>query len=185
MNRQLGTRISDQNSPSREQFIRKLRSHYWPVYRFVLSLVPQPSDADDVMQEVSVILWEKFEEFDPETNFLAWANRVALNVARNHLRTQKRLQAKMVSSETLSLIAHTQRGVSELLEMRRVFLAECLEELPLEKRRLIRQRYLENHSPDELASHSGQKTANIYLQLSRVRKALMDCINRKIKGRAH
>ncbi|QDT63057.1 sigma-70 family RNA polymerase sigma factor [Calycomorphotria hydatis] len=170
--------VQDDSMQAHEQFVRELRANYWPVYRYVISLVPQPSEADDLMQEVSVVLWRKFDEFEQGTNFLAWAKKVALNTTRNYLKSRRR--SRVVSSGTLNAIAQTERGMSEILELRRVFLAECIEELPLEKRRLIRQRYLEEHSPEELAAASQNKTANIYNQLSRIRKQLLDCITKKI-----
>ena len=53
--------------------IELFSSNYNRIKSFIFSLVPNTSDADDVMQETSRIIWEKFEEFEVGTNFLAWA----------------------------------------------------------------------------------------------------------------
>ena len=47
------------------------------VYGYILSLVPNWADADEILQETNIRLWEEFEKFQPGTNFAAWAIRVA------------------------------------------------------------------------------------------------------------
>lgn len=140
------------------------------------SPLPLPADADDVIQEVSVVLWRKYEELEPRTNFRAWAN----SVARNHLRAERRLRTRVVSSETITRVAATERGMSEVLELRRAFLTECIEELPLESRRLVRERYLEQRTPGDLADAVGSGLSTVYARLARIRKRLLACVSRKI-----
>ena len=55
-----------------QRFLRALTAHEPAVRAFIRRLVPSRSDADDVMQEVALVLWEKFSEFRPEADFLAW-----------------------------------------------------------------------------------------------------------------
>jgi hypothetical protein len=47
------------------------------VYGFMLSLVPNWADADEILQETNIRLWDEFEKFVPRTNFAAWAVRIA------------------------------------------------------------------------------------------------------------
>src|SRR5690606_9661712 len=60
-----------------EQFVRLLASHERRIYAYILSLVPNWADADEIFQETNVRLWRDFAEFEPGTNFAAWAIRVA------------------------------------------------------------------------------------------------------------
>jgi RNA polymerase sigma-70 factor (ECF subfamily) len=60
-----------------EQFIRIVASHEARLRCYVLSLVPRWADADEIMQEVNVVLWQKFEQFQPDSNFFAWACQIA------------------------------------------------------------------------------------------------------------
>ncbi len=47
------------------------------MYGYVLTLVPHRADADDVLQEVSFVLWEKFDPDEPPADFAAWGCRIA------------------------------------------------------------------------------------------------------------
>src|SRR5258708_32355535 len=58
-------------------FLRSFTAHEPAIRAFVRRLVPARADADDVMQEVSVVLWEKFAQFRDGADFRAWAFGVA------------------------------------------------------------------------------------------------------------
>src|SRR5205814_6679679 len=62
---------------ARRQFIRLMTRHERLVYGYILSLVPNWADADEILQETNIRLWEEFEKFQAGTNFAAWAIRVA------------------------------------------------------------------------------------------------------------
>ena len=57
------------------EFLRAFTAHEPAVRAFARRLVPRRADADDVMQEVAVVLWEKFSEFRQGGDFKAWARR--------------------------------------------------------------------------------------------------------------
>jgi RNA polymerase sigma-70 factor (ECF subfamily) len=47
------------------------------LYAYVLTLLPNRADADDVLQETCLVTWDKFDAGQPPADFLAWARRVA------------------------------------------------------------------------------------------------------------
>ena len=59
------------------EFLRCFTANEAAIRAYVRRLVPLRSDADDVMQEVAVVLWEKFDEFREGGDFRAWALGVA------------------------------------------------------------------------------------------------------------
>ena len=64
--------------PSRsERFAELFHQHGRAIYSCVRALVPHAQDADDVFQETCTVLWEKFDQYRPNINFLAWASRIA------------------------------------------------------------------------------------------------------------
>ncbi|QDU14750.1 RNA polymerase sigma factor [Gimesia maris] len=71
-------------------FMRYYSAAYPHVYRYIYSLVPRKADADEVMQETSVVLWQKFEEFQPDRDFTRWACGIARLVVLESLRKQRR-----------------------------------------------------------------------------------------------
>ena len=60
-----------------ERFMRHLMGNEHRIYGFILSLVHNWSDADDLLQDVTAIMWRKFDLYEPGTNFCAWALKIA------------------------------------------------------------------------------------------------------------
>ena len=60
-----------------EQFVRHFAGAEHEIYRYVLALVPNGSDAQDIVQETAVALWRKFDEYNPNEPFIPWACRFA------------------------------------------------------------------------------------------------------------
>jgi DNA-directed RNA polymerase specialized sigma24 family protein len=73
-----------------EQFMRLFLTNQRRFYGLILSLVTNPTDADDILQEVSVRMWQKYCEFKPGTDFAAWGLRFARFEAMNFLKTRRR-----------------------------------------------------------------------------------------------
>ena len=68
---------SSPNLHSEGEFVRLYTASSRRIYTYILTLLPNRTDAEDVFQDVSVLLWEKFPEFTPGTQFSAWACRIA------------------------------------------------------------------------------------------------------------
>lgn len=66
------------------EFLRLYSRHHYRIPAYIYTLVPHRADAEDLLQETSIILWEKFEQFDPGSDFLAWACQVAFWKFGNH-----------------------------------------------------------------------------------------------------
>jgi len=82
--------MSDLNDQHHDQFLRLFAEHEPALRTFVRSLLPSLADASEVMQEVAVVLWQKFAEFDATRDFRKWAFGVARYEALAHLRDQSK-----------------------------------------------------------------------------------------------
>src|SRR3954449_9023423 len=60
------------------------------VFRSVAALVPNVADAEDIVQQTALVLWEKFEAYDPSLPFTPWACGFALNKARQWVERRQR-----------------------------------------------------------------------------------------------
>src|SRR6266853_1296463 len=60
--------------------------HSRRVYALCLRMVSNPSDAEDLMQEVFLQLFRKIQTFRSESAFSTWLHRVSVNVVLMHLR---------------------------------------------------------------------------------------------------
>ena len=59
------------------RFVQLLAAHEHRLGSFVLALVPNWTDAEDIIQQTKLRLWEQFETYDPEKDFGIWACVIA------------------------------------------------------------------------------------------------------------
>ena len=64
-------------SESRKQLVALLTQHQRRIFAYIYTLVPNRTDAEDILQETSLIICEKFHDFKPGTDFVAWACQIA------------------------------------------------------------------------------------------------------------
>ena len=50
------------------EFIKEFTRHQRPVFLFILSQISNPTEAEEILQETNLVIWNKFEQFEPGTN---------------------------------------------------------------------------------------------------------------------
>src|SRR3954469_23572749 len=100
-----------------EEFVRLLGQNQRRIFVFVMSMVPNWDDAEEIIQETNLLLWREFDRFQQGTNFAAWACRVALNQT---LAWRKRKQRDRLtfSPDFLEAVAAEASNEAERLEER-------------------------------------------------------------------
>jgi len=166
---------------SREsEFLRGLAGAYDDIYISVLSIVCNRVDADDVIQEVCVILWQKFDEFEAGTNFRKWACAFAFNVAKAFVRKQRRRGGLGLSDHALMKISRLQTAGNELFELRLEVLQDCMAKLQSKDRQFLMTCYSSQTSLVEYARTCRTPITTVYTRLRRLRKQLVECVNRTL-----
>src|ERR1700738_4102637 len=61
----------------RKLFLRLFLQNEPRLFAYILTLLPRRADADDVLQEASMVMWDKFDEGQPPRDFVAWGCRIA------------------------------------------------------------------------------------------------------------
>src|SRR5262245_30333085 len=64
------------------QFLRLFLSSEREIFRYVAGLVPNLAEAEEIVQQTSVALWGKFDQYDPQQPFTPWACRFAINIVK-------------------------------------------------------------------------------------------------------
>lgn len=170
----------DASNELAEQFAELLRSNHRQLFVFIYSLVQNRADAEDVYQQTTLVLWKKFSEFTPGTNFGAWAARVAHLTARHFIRTRRRHRVYF-SDGMLELMADSYSPPSsQASEVRMDALARCLEKLPRRDRQLVGSCYAEESGVAAFAKATNRTVPAIYQALYRIRKALLACVERSL-----
>lgn len=159
------------------EFVRLLGENQRRISLYVMGLVPNWNDAEEIVQETTVVLWQEFAKFETGTNFAAWACKVAYFrvLAWRKRKTREKLQ---FSSEFLETISEELAADPERREDRERRLAECVEKLPQDQQKVLLLRYGEGCEIDELATRVGRTVAASYRLLSRIRHNLFECVGR-------
>lgn len=164
------------------QFLRLFTTTEPALRRFVRSLVPTVADADDVLQEVAVTLWEKFAEFegDDAVNFQRWAFGIAKFKVLSWRRDRGR-DRHVFSDEMTDLLATESRDSCDRMAAQQEALGRCLEKLESKQRSLVETAYQPGKRIDHLAALWGRTAMSLYKQLHRIRLVLVDCTRTEMK----
>jgi len=149
--------------------------HQRRLYVYLLSLVHNAADAEELMQETSYILWKKYDEFKPGSNFGAWACRVAY-LETLKFREGRGRNALPLSPKFLERVAGKMDEVSDELEWQSETFQHCIERLSPADRELICLRYAPGTSVKQIAADLDRPVRSVSKSLSRIRKALLDCM---------
>lgn len=167
----------------REPFLRLFLANQHRIYRFILSLVPRWGDADELFQQTSLTLWQRWDQFQADGDFCRWACGIAHNHLRNYLR-KKQNQQVLLSEDVLDLLASRRLGQQGLLDDLHAALAGCLEKLPADKRQVVEQYYGEQVPVERIAEEEGRSPNAVYKLLRKVRMLLYDCVTASVGGLA-
>ena len=164
-----------------EHFLRFWTQCQPVVASYVRSMIRDPHDAEDVLQDISVVLFRRFDQYDPSRKFVAWA----LGVAKLEIMSARREQARACFGRNAVMAEKVTDAYASLapeLEQRSDALRECLEQVQGRSREALDLRYTQSLRPDEVASRLGMSALAVRVLLSRVRSMLQGCINRRLKS---
>lgn len=175
-----GVAMKDFDTEIHDRFLRLYVREEESLRGFVRSFVPTLEDAREVMQEVAVVLWKKFDSLDDDENFRRWAFGVARLEALQYRRRIAR-DRLVLSESVLEVLADEAEELSENFDAERRALQKCLGELPAARRALVEQAYAPGVRIDELAADMGKTAMSLYKKLHRLRQTLIDCTRKSLQ----
>lgn len=158
------------------EFVRLLSQHSSRIFGFLLALCVNRTDAEDVFQNTSVVLWEKFDTYQRGTNFLAWACRIAYFEALYDRRKSRRV--KTLSDAAWDALAADALQRSDDNKEDQETLADCLKKLKASDRQLLHEKYFMQRSVADIAAAGAKSVYSIYRSLSRIHDSLLRCMRR-------
>src|SRR5512135_1187008 len=167
-------------SAAQQRFLSLFLRSEREIFRYVAVLVPNVTDAEDIVQQTAVALWEKFDAYDASQPFTPWACRFALNKARQWIERRQRWQA-LLDHGLAEELSQRRQELQPEFEQRLKHLEGCLGKLPEGQRSLVEGYYYERASIQTLAERSGRSEAATYKMLQRIRHALLLCVDGQAK----
>lgn len=162
-----------------EHIIREFQKHRQPLLSYIRALTCDSDNAEDVIQEVAVIVLRKANAGERPDNLLAWCR----GISRNLLLRERRDSQRLVYFDDTDWIALVDRAFEENQaqadEIQRGTLRLCIEKLGGEARNLLELRYTQSLKLKEIARRLRRSELAVQVGLSRLRKSLRQCIQRR------
>lgn len=160
------------------EFVSLITANQRRIYAYILTLVPNFNDADDVMQETTATMWERKTDFQPGTDFVAWGARIAYFKILDYRKKVTRNNRMIILDENFEQIntkALTRSKKADDLIQR---LKECLQKLPTHDQYLMHLRYSAGLTVKEVSARIHRSIRIIYYSISRIQGQLLECIER-------
>ena len=170
--------------PERDQFVLNIINLQQRLSAYVYSLLLDDETTRDVLQRTNVVLLEKRDDYRPNSNFAAWAFRIAYYevLAARRDRQRERL---LFDDKTLASLAVAGEAAVLKSDDRLDALLECLERLTDDDRQLVLDRYQSGNSVQTLAADLHKTPGAVSNLLYRIRSRLLECVRRKTDNAPH
>jgi RNA polymerase sigma-70 factor, ECF subfamily len=167
----------------RADFLKHFLKNEGDLRAFIGSLIRDWNVTEDVLQDVALTAWERFDDFDGTRSFGAWARGIAVNKILRRREQNARFPVPF-SPETITALSdafdRTEGAASAGPD-----LEPCLERLPEKSRRLLTLRYGESLDIRQVAERLASTPDAVYKALLRVRRLIRECVEarRGVEGR--
>jgi RNA polymerase sigma-70 factor (ECF subfamily) len=160
--------------------VQTLFVNHMPALRgFVMALTSDFSLVDDIMQETFLTISAKADKFQPGTSFRAWAWAVARLKTLEALRKARR-EKHLAADVIESLCSHDEAFDWSEIDLLQRQVAACVESLAAKAKTVVELRYKQGHAAAEIARQMGWTTNAIHVALSRARRAIRECVQRRL-----
>lgn len=176
--------MENPNTSRTEEFVELSSRHQRPLLGYLFTLVRNMEDAEDLLQQVNLVVWRKFDDYQAGTDFMRWACHIAHLQAMAFLRSKGRDPVGL-NEPLMSKLADTRVDRSSVYERYREGLRLCMERLSTSDRELLELCYAGESSIKEIAKTLGRSADSIYHSLKRIRYVLLECINRAASREEH
>ena len=176
-------RFNKDNSAELQNYVEQMIAYQDKLRAFIYSLMPGNPHVSDVLQNTNAVLWQKRAKFTPDTNFNAWAFKIARYQVMHQLDRDKRDGRLVFSEKLLEKIAEPPpqgRSHDHLL----LALEKCVEKLNDHQRSLIHARYTPGHSLEKHAAELNRSPGSLRIALHRIRDLLKGCVEETLAADA-
>lgn len=163
------------------EYLKLLMQNQRRIFAFILGMVPNHEDADDLFQETILLMWSRFDEFSRGTSFAAWGITIAkyqiLKARKQHARRQFQL-----SLATQDLLEKEAEYLIPQLEHRMHILRNCVKKLKPTDYSYIQMRYEQEMPVKTMAESIGNTVQGIYQRIARIHETLLRCVRRTLNS---
>lgn len=157
-----------------------LVQHQQRIYFFIRSMVFDPDDARDVLQDVNAIIIRKRGQFVTGTDFKSWAFAIARFECLGYLSRLKKGSPAALESDVVQMIAESAEERADDTEAWLTALAQCRQSLPAEAAELLDLRYQQRVMLEVIADRWNTSVGALKQKLFRIRAQLRACVLKRL-----
>ncbi|MCE9547397.1 MAG: sigma-70 family RNA polymerase sigma factor [Planctomycetia bacterium] len=161
-------------------FLQLLGKHEQGLQAFIASLVPQWADADEIVQQTRILLWQEFDRYDDTKDFGAWARTIAYYQVLT-FRKQSSQRAELSDPNFLESVAQEFELSDDHLSSRYSALEICLQKLAAAHRRLLLRYYAGRETMQQVAAATGRTSDAVKHSIIRSRLAVSRCVDDSLR----
>lgn len=163
-----------------ELAVRRITESQRILFKFIVSLVGSPEDAEDILQDTNVVLWRKWNTFEGRSSFSTWACRIAFNNVVAWRKRQNRRSLLVLDDDLLAVLADMSLADVDRDDDRLDAMRACLSKMSRQARELLQKRYTSGMSVVDIAGQIGRSVVGLRVTFHRLRRQLANCINARI-----
>jgi RNA polymerase sigma-70 factor (ECF subfamily) len=165
-----------------ETLVKNLLTYKRVLEGMLVAMVGDPTVAEDLYQEMDILMTRKRDSADEDCKFVAWGRQIAVNLVRDYRKKLARGKVQILDDDVLESVAETFEAAAESeWDARREALRICADKLSEKDRILLRRRYEESVPVDQLAQELSLSRGAVDTSLYRLRKALHDCVEMRLQ----
>ena len=146
------------------------------LYRFAFRLLGSVEEAEDVVQDVLLKLWDKKTEWSALRNLEAWSMRMTRNLSLDRMKAQSYRRHESTAGLEVAdkqMLPDKQAELNESMMQ----IETIINDLPEKQRMIIQLRDIEGYSYEEIAEVTGLNMSQVKVYLHRARKKIRERID--------
>ena len=167
-----------------QEFIRLLVAGQSRIYAYVMAVIGNRNDADDIMQETTSKMWQKFDTFESGTDIVAWGVAIARYRIMEFRRKQRKDARIRFSEKTFIELEQESKSRLDDIDEYVNSLKNCVEKLPAHDKSLVVLRYEQGLSVKDISLRMSRTVQNVYYHLSRIHSLLLKCVKSSVEIRS-
>ena len=172
--------MDNKTQDNSDKFLSLLLPSQKRILGYILAYVPNYADADDILQNTLSILWKKFDQYEPETDFLAYAFTVARYEIMNYFRKSNKAGKLHLGENLQHIIEAESASTHQLFNHRVEALKECFTKLTAGEMHLVQMRYEQEMSFSKIGQRLGVSPPAALKKLSIIHSRLIRCIRLRL-----
>ena len=165
------------------EFLKLFVRHQQEIFAYILTLVPNMHDADDLFQDGMTVMWRKFDKFQSGTNFAAWGVQIMRYQILDYRRNLARSKQILIDDSLFDVLMDHIPNIQDQVAARIEALRKCQSLLDNKAKRIIKMRYERNISAEQIASFLKVSRRHVYHILGQINNVLLRCMRRTLAER--